>query len=382
MLGILIPLGVMGLWYTREIILAILLLLAILHFSYRQTIAAYPGGGGSYTVANENLGKNAGLCAAAALLLDYILNVAVGISAGVGVIESAFPALQEHTLASCLVVLGIVTLVNLRGVRDSGLAWTLPTYAYVASMFAVIGTGIWKTIESGGHPVPIEAPPALPAAVAPVSAWLIVRAFASGCTAMTGVEAVSNGVPIFAQPAVKNARRTLAFICGILGLLLAGIGFLAHAYEISARNQAQPGYQSVVSQICAAVSGRGILYYIAIGGLLGVLTLSANTSFASFPRLCHLLAEDSYLPSAFANLGRRLVYTYGIVILALASTVLLIAFGGITEHLIPLFAVGAFSAFKKGRRHARPASSERLSFPIQQSDPGLRVRAPRVPSDR
>jgi amino acid transporter len=344
-LTILIPLGAVGLLYMREVVLTILVLLAILYVSYRQTIAAYPGGGGSYTVAKENLGQKAGLGAAAALLLDYTLNVAVGISAGVGALESAVPALQNHTLPACLIVLAIITLVNLRGVRDSGLAWTLPTYAYVGSMLVVLAIGVVKTVQTGGNPVPVEAPPALVAASASASIWLILRAFASGCTAMTGVEAVSNGVPIFAEPQVKRARHTLAIICGILGLLLAGIGFLAHAYKIGARYQWEPDYQSVVSQLVAAISGRGVLYYVAIFGLLGVLTLSANTSFASFPRLCRLLAEDGYLPSAFTNLGRRLVYTSGIVVLAVASAILLISFGGITDRLIPLFAVGAFGAF-------------------------------------
>ena len=344
-LTILIPIGAAGLLYMREVVAAILVLLAILYFSYRQTIEAYPDGGGSYAVAKNNLGKTPGIWAASALLLDYILNVAVGISAGVGALESALPALQEHTLAICLVVLALVTIVNLRGVRDSGLAWTVPTYAFVGGMVVVLFSGIAKTVHSGGSPMAAEPPPALPAAIASVSAWLIVRAFASGCTAMTGVEAVSNGVPIFAEPKVKNARRTLALICGILALLLGGIAYLVHAYKIGAMSQEQPDYQSIVSQLVAAVAGRGVLYYITIGGLLGVLTLSANTSFASFPRLCRLLAEDHYLPTAFATLGRRLVYSVGIMVLTIFSAGLLIAFNGITEHLIPLFAVGAFGAF-------------------------------------
>ncbi len=344
-LAILIPLGAAGLWYMREVIFAILILLAILYFSYRQTIAAYPGGGGSYTVARENLGKGAGLCAAAALLLDYILNVAVGISAGVGALESGFPALQKYTLPLCLGVLAIVTLVNLRGVRDSGIAWTLPTYTFVAGLSLVVIIGTWKTVQAGGHPAPVQAPPALAAAAGPATLWLILRAFASGCTAMTGVEAVSNAVPIFAEPRIRNARRTLLFICVILGLFLGGIGYLAQAYGIGARHQTEPGYESVVSQLVAAIVGRGPLYFITIGGLLAVLVLSANTSFAGFPRVCRILAEDSYLPSAFATLGRRLVYTLGIFVLTICAATLLIVFDGITDHLIPLFAVGAFGAF-------------------------------------
>jgi amino acid transporter len=367
-LAILIPLGVMGLGYVREVIAAILLLLAVLYFSYRQTIGAYPNGGGSYTVARENLGKQAGIAAAASLLLDYVLNVAVGISAGVGALQSAVPAVGNHTLAACLIVLAIVTFVNLRGVRDSGLAWTIPTYSFIATLLAVITIGIWKTLRATGHPIPVESPHALAAAVEPVSAWIIARAFASGCAAMTGVEAVSNAVPIFADPKVKNARRTLALICAVLALLLGGIGFLAHAYKIGALDQQQPGYQSIVSQLIAAVVGRGWFYYITIGSVLAVLTLSANTSFADFPRLCRLLAEDSYLPASFANLGRRLVYTIGISILAILSALLLIIFNGITDKLIPLFAVGAFGAFTLSqagmvvhwRRLGRGASSPSL----------------------
>jgi amino acid transporter len=344
-LAVLLPLGALGLAYVREVIAAIICLLGILYFSYRQTIAAYPNGGGSFTVAKENLGERAGLLAAAALLVDYILNVAVGISAGVGALESAFPALQSHTLALCLGVLVLVTFVNLRGVRESGLAWSIPTYTFVGSLAGVLALGVFKTVQAGGHPVPVLPPGPLASPAGAISIWLIFRAFASGCTAMTGVEAVSNGVPIFAEPRVKNARRTLTLIVLILGTLLAGIGFLTNAYHVGAMDQEQPNYQSVISQLTGAIVGRGTLYYATIGSVLAVLTLSANTSFADFPRLCRLLAEDGYLPRVFANLGRRLVYTTGIVILFILSALLLTIFNGITDRLIPLFAVGAFGAF-------------------------------------
>jgi amino acid transporter len=296
-------------------------------------------------VAKENLGEQAGLLAAAALLLDYILNVAVGISAGVGALESAFPTLQSHTLILCLGVLLIVTFVNLRGVRESGLAWSLPTYTFVVSLAIVLALGVFKEIQAGGHPRAVLPPAPLASSAEAISLWLIFRAFASGCTAMTGVEAVSNGVPIFAEPPVKNARRTLTLIVVILGTLLAGIGFLANAYQVGAMDQRQPNYQSVISQLTAAIVGRGPLYFVTIGSVLAVLTLSANTSYADFPRLCRLLAEDGYLPHVFANLGRRLVYTTGILILFVLSAILLTIFGGITDRLIPLFAVGAFGAF-------------------------------------
>jgi amino acid transporter len=344
-LTVLLPLGALGLRCFGPIILVILGLLTMLYFSYRQTIAAYPMGGGSYTVAKENLGVWMGLLAAAALLLDYILNVAVGISAGIGALVSAVPGLHGHILALCLVTLALITLVNLRGIRESGVAFLIPTYLFVGTLGTALLIGVFKTLASGGHPQPVTAPPALPAATAAVSLWLLMRAFASGCTAMTGVEAVSNGVSAFAQPAVQRAQRTLTVIVVLLGLLLGGIAYLCRVYGIGATDPDSPSYQSVISQLVGAVAGRGVCYYVTIGSVLAVLALSANTSFAGFPRLCRLLAEDDFLPHAFAVKGRRLVYSYGIVILASMAGVLLIIFGGITDRLIPLFAVGAFLAF-------------------------------------
>jgi amino acid transporter len=344
-LAVLIPTGVAGLAYMWPIVGAILLLLAILYFSYRQTIAAYPNGGGSYTVAKENLGTNLGLVAGASLLLDYILNVAVAISAGIAALVSAVPALHPYMLSLCLITLCVITLVNLRGVRESSLAFGIPTYVFVIALLAVLGVGLYRSFTSGGNPSPVVPPPGVPAAVTSVGMWLVLRAFASGCTAMTGVEAVSNGVPLFAKPTVENAQRTLTLIVIILGLLLAGVASLSHGYHIAAMDQEKPDYQSVLSQLVAAVAGRGVLYDVTIASVVAVLMLSANTSFAGFPRLCRLLAEDDFLPAAFANLGRRLVYSIGITILALVSALILIAFGGITDRLIPLFAVGAFGAF-------------------------------------
>ena len=344
-LTILLPLGALGLVYIGPIILVILGLLVLLYFSYRQTIAAYPSGGGSYTVAKENLGTRAGLLAAAALLLDYILNVAVGISAGVGALVSALPALHPHILALCLGILAFITLINLRGVRESGVAFALPTYLFVGTLGLVLTIGLGKVFGSGGHPVPLVPPAPLPAAAGTATLWLLLRAFASGCTAMTGVEAVSNGVSVFAKPSVRGAQRTLTAIVVILGVLLAGIAYLCHAYHIGATDPDAKDYQSVISQLVSAVVGRGVFYYITIGSVLAVLALSANTSFADFPRLCRLIAQDNFLPHAFANRGRRLVYTLGIMVLTVASALLLIAFGGITDRLIPLFAIGAFLAF-------------------------------------
>ena len=344
-LAILIPLGLAGLGYIVPITVTILILLGILYFSYKQTIAAYPNGGGSYVVAKENLGMSAGLLAAAALLLDYILNVAVGISAGIGALVSAVPALQEHILLLCLVTLGLLALLNLRGMRESGIAFGLPTFAFVGTLAFVLVAGVVKAIAAHGHPAPVVPIPHAVGFAGAAGLWLLLRSFASGCTAMTGVEAVSNAVPAFREPRVGNAQRTLTAIVVILAGLLAGIAYLARAYGITALDQTKPGYQSTLSLLVGAVLGHGIVYYVTIASVLAVLCFSANTSFAGFPRLCRLIAEDKYLPTAFANVGRRLVYSGGIIVLTVLSAILLIIFGGITDRLIPLFAVGAFGAF-------------------------------------
>jgi amino acid transporter len=344
-LTLLLPLGALGLAYIGPITLLIVTLLLIVYFSYRQTIAAYPGGGGSYTVAHENLSVLPGLLAGAALMVDYVLVVAVGISAGVGALVSAVPSLQPHMLALCLVILALIAIVNLRGVRESGLAFMLPTYLFVLCLFAVLGIGIARAWMSGGHPAPVVPPPLLPAAVMGAGPWLLMRAFASGCTAMTGVEAVSNGVTVFQEPRVAEARRTLTAIVAILALLLAGIAYLARAYGIGATEPGQTGYESVLSQLVAAVVGKEFFYYVTIASILAVLALSANTGFADFPRLCRIMALDDFLPHAFAYRGRRLVFSAGIYVLTALSALLLILFGGVTDRLIPLFAVGAFLAF-------------------------------------
>jgi amino acid transporter len=344
-LTLLIPLGAAGLGAALPIIAIICAILAIVYFSYRQTIAAYPNGGGSYTVAKENLGPHLGLIAGAALAVDYILNVAVGISAGVGALVSAFPDLLPHTLALCLGILVFITLINLRGLKESGLAFMLPTYGFVATLGAVIVVGLVKAIAAGGSPEPVEAPPVVATAVDAASVWLLVKAFASGCTAMTGVEAVSNAVPIFRKPAIPLAQRTLTAIIALLIVLLLGVGYLCRAYGIAATDPGAAGYQSVLSMLIAAVAGRGAFYYVTMAAIVAVLALSANTSFADFPRLCRLLAEDRYLPGMFAERGRRLVFSVGIIVLAVLAGALLVAFGGITDKLIPLFAIGAFLAF-------------------------------------
>jgi amino acid transporter len=344
-LSVLIPAGAAGLGLLRPIMAAILVLLLMLFASYWQTIEAYPSNAGSYSVAKENLGANAGLLAATALMIDYMLNVAVGISAGIGALTSAMPLLHPYTLPLCLGVLALITLVNLRGTLEAGLVFSLPTYLFVASFGGLLLFGAGKAAMAGGAPAPVVPPPAVAAGGAGIALWLVLRAFASGCTAMTGIEAVSNGVGAFREPTVRYAHRTLAAIVLTLFGLLAAIAYLAPAYHIAAMDQTRPGYQTVLAQLAAAVVGRGPFFFVAIGSLLAVLCLSANTSFVAFPRLCRLLAQDGYLPRAFTAPGRRLVYSAGILWLALGAGLLLAAFGGITDRLIPLFAVGAFLAF-------------------------------------
>jgi amino acid transporter len=344
-LTILMPLGVAGIAYIGPIMAVIVALLLVLFASYWQTIRAYPNNGGSYVVSKENLGRHASLLAAAALMVDYVLNVAVGISAGVGALVSAMPSMTPYTLPLCLATLVLITLVNLRGTQDEGRIFALPTYLFVGSMAAILVIGAAKAILSGGHPHAVIAPPPLAGATHAASIWLLLRAFAAGCTAMTGVEAVSNGMTAFKEPVVVFGHRTLTAIVAILAVLLAGIAWLAQVYGIHAMDETQAGYQSVLSQLASAVVGNGIFYYVSIGSVLVVLALSASTSFVGFPQLCQMVAQDGFLPRPFAISGRRLVYSVGILYLAATAGLLLVAFGGITDRLIPLFAIGAFLTF-------------------------------------
>jgi amino acid transporter len=344
-LTLLIPLGAAGLHLIRPLMAAVLLLLVLLYLSYRQTIAAYPNNGGSYVVAKDNIGPNAGLLAGSALMIDYVLNVAVGISAGVAALTSAVPMLHPYTLELCLAILALLTIVNLRGTLEAGIALSVPTCLFVATFGGLLLFGAAKAVLSGGSPAAIVAPPRVGTATEGAALWLLLRAFASGCTAMTGVEAVSNGVGAFREPTVRCAHRTLMGIVLVLTLLLGLVSYLVPVYGIAAMDQTRPDYQTVLSQLAGAIAGRGVVYFIAIGSLLTVLCLSANTSFVDFPRLCRLVSADGYLPRAFATPGRRLVYSFGIVWLAGCAGLLLTVFGGITDRLIPLFAVGAFTAF-------------------------------------
>jgi amino acid transporter len=345
-LALLIPLGVAGTQYLLPIVISILILLVIVYFSYRQTISAYPGGGGSYTVASENLGEKAGLLAAAALMIDYILTAAVGISAGVTALTSALPQFQRHTLAICLVILAILAVVNLRGVKDTGTAFIVPTFLFIGTLLVTIAVGAFKTFAAGGHPHPVvPLPPPLPQTIQVLGLWMLMKAFSSGCAAMTGVEAVSNGVMAFREPRSRNAQYALSIIIGILIVLLFGISWLTKHYQIMAMNPDEAGFQSLLSLLVTAVFGRGWFYFLTMASVLLALALSANTAFADFPRLTRAIALHDYLPHVFILRGRRLLFSHGIYALTGLTAVILILFKGVTDRLIPLYAIGAFLAF-------------------------------------
>ncbi|MCW8398271.1 APC family permease [Legionella sp. PATHC038] len=345
-LAILLPAGVIGLQHFFTISLLVVLVLMSLYFSYLQTTAAYPQGGGAYIVASDNLGKKYGVGAAISLILDYLLNVTVGISAGVGAIVSAIPALQPYTLTLCLAILVMLTVINLRGIRETGRLLVVPVFVFMLCMLIALFLGLVDVWTHGGHIQPLQDLTQNQTNLTEtLTLWMLLTAFANGLTAMTGVEAVSNAVPLFRKPTVRNAQWTLTLIVGTLALFLIIIGYLCPAYHIVAMDQNKPGYRTILSQLVEASTGKGVFYYISIASIFTVLAYSAQTSFSAFPRVCRFLAEDNYLPHFFAERGRRLVFSVGIIILAIFSGIILIAFKGITNNLIPLFAVGAFSAF-------------------------------------
>jgi amino acid transporter len=318
----------------------IAVLLVVVVISYRQTILAYPNGGGAYVVAKENLGIHYGLVAAAALLIDYTLTVSVSIAAGVAAITSALPELHSLRVEICLGFVAVLALGNLRGVRESGNIFSVPTYFFILSLFALIAYGALRYFTDGA-PVAAAEATALPAATVPLTTFLILRAFANGCTAMTGVEAVSNGVPAFKPPEAKNASKTLMIMAALCVTMFLGITLLAHAYRITPNEQ-----ETVVSQLARAVfHGRGLPYYLVQAATVLILVLAANTAYADFPRLASLVARDRYLPRQFMNMGDRLAFSNGIVVLSLVAGLLIIVFHGETHALIPLYMVGVFVSF-------------------------------------
>lgn len=330
--------GTTAFWLTIPISVLIVAILGIIVVSYRQTIRAYPSGGGSYIVAKENLGTLAGLIAAAALLVDYVLTVSVSVAAGVAAITSAFPnALGDARVPIAAVCIVAVMLVNLRGLRESGSVFAIPTYVFLVSMLALIALGVGRAIL--GDTPTVEDVSAITVPVETLGLLLLMRAFADGCSAITGVEAVSNGVPAFKRPEARHARTTLAIMGALVGLMFLGTSYLA-----GLTGAVPSEHETVISQIGRAVFGTGIAYYILQFSTAGILILAANTSFADFPRLASLLARDGYMPSRFAFRGERLAFSTGIVALAILSIVVLAAFGGRVEALIPLYAIGVFTS--------------------------------------
>jgi len=334
---VLILAGSAALSYSLPIAIAIAILIAIVVSSYRQTIRAYPQGGGAYIVSKDNLGTFAGLVAGAALLIDYVLTVAVSVAAGVAAVTSAVPVLFRHRVWLCVAAVVLVALANLRGIRESGELVAAPTYLFIGTLGALLVYGGLGAIFNFLPEAPyVQHPPGLEG----IGLFLILRAFSSGCTALTGVEAVSDGVPAFRPPEAHNARIVLTWLGAILITLFLGITVLAYDFGISPRPE-----ETVVSQLARHVFGTSPLYYLTQAGTALILLLAANTSFADFPRLSFFLARDRFIPRQFATQGDRLVFSNGIVILASLATVLLVAFRGDTHALIPLYAVGVFLSF-------------------------------------
>jgi amino acid transporter len=333
---VLVLAGTVALQASLWISLAIVLLLAILTASYRQIIAAYPGGGGAYTVSKANLGLQWSLAAAAALLVDYVMTVAVSVAAGIAAITSAVPSLLEYRVELGLLAIAVVTYGNLRGVRESGKLFSLPTYLFVGSLGVLILTGL-SGVALGNFEV--AAAPAMPA-MEGLSLFLILRAFSSGCTAMTGAEVISNGVAAFRKPAAQNAATTMVWMAVILGSLFMGISVLAYAFGIVPREN-----ETLVSQIGRIVFGEGPLYYWLQAATMMILILAANSAFAGFPRLASLLAQDGFMPHQMSAMGDKLAYSNGILLLGGFAGVLLLLFQGDTHALIPLYAVGVFLSF-------------------------------------
>ena len=332
--------------------LAIALLLSMVAFSYRQTVYAYPNGGGSYNVSRQNLGQTAGLVAAAALLIDYIMTVAVSIAAGTAAVTSALiaagfgtqvahltaalpPFLNLNVILS-LVFIGLMTLGNLRGIREAGAIFAIPTYLFIGCFSVMLIVGIIKVFT---HTLtPVTPPPILPV-LEPVTLWLVLRAFSAGAVAMSGTEAISNGVPVFKPNESKNAATTLTVMATLLGVFFVGVSFLSNHLHLV------PGNQTIVSQVALSVFGQNVFYYIFQIATMGILVVAANTAFADFPRLSSVLARDNYMPHSFGSRGDRLAFSTGIMFLGTVSALLLVVFKGNVDSLIHLYAVGVFLAF-------------------------------------
>jgi amino acid transporter len=345
-LHVLVPVaGMAALGYLTPISLLVVALLAVVVFSYRQTIAAYPNGGGSYVVSMDNLGRVPGLVAGASLLVDYTLTVAVSIAAGTAAVTSAIDPLRDHSVGVAVALLAGLAVANLRGVRESGRLFAPPTYGYIVTMVVFIGYGLLRTAFGDLGPLPVDRAELAGATdqgatLGLVSAFLLMRAFSSGAIALSGVEAIANGVPSFREPAVRNARTVLTWTGTILAVLFCGVAALAEQLRPTLSEE-----ETILSQMGHAVFGDGPLYYVLQFFTAAILVLSANTAFAGFPRLSAVIAADGNLPRQLAARGDRLAYSNGILVLALAAGVLLVAFHADVSALVPLFAVGLFTGF-------------------------------------
>jgi len=338
---ILIPLSIFALAamsWSMPVALAIATLLTIVTISYRQTISAYPSGGGAYIVARENLGTYPGLVAGAALLIDYILTVAVSIAAGVAAVTSAFPSLVEHKPVLAIVFVLLITVTNLRGLQESATVFAYPTYLFIFTLYGLIAYGAWRLFAGDA----IAAAPIIHETYPEIPLFLGLRAFSSGCAALTGIEAISNGVTAFQSPVDKNAKATMAWMSFILATLFLGVTLLAHAYGVKPDTL---GGETVISQLTRAIAGEGKFYYLVQGCTALILILAANTAFTGFPMLASLLAKDRFLPRQLASLGDKLVFSNGIIGLAGAALFLILLFRVDTHALVPLYAVGVFLSF-------------------------------------
>jgi len=315
-------------------------LLVVLTISYRQTIYAYPGGGGAYIVARDNLGDGPALTAGAALLTDYILTVSVSISSGVAQIASAVPAVFPYRVELALGLIALITIVNLRGVKESGTVFAVPTYFFVISMLGMLAFGFWQ--QSTGSLGTVSSSEVFEDTTQTLTVFLLLKAFASGCTALTGVEAISNGIMAFKEPRSRNAAQTLMIMSALLGTMFIGITVLANHIQVVAGEGMQ---ETVISQIARTLYGTSPLYYVTLAATTVILIMAANTSYADFPRLGALIAADGFLPRQLTYRGRRLVFSWGIVALALAASVLIVVFQADTTRLIPLYAIGVFLSF-------------------------------------
>jgi len=352
-LSILILMSIAALQYQIYISIAVCLLILIVALSYQMTIQAYPTGGGSYIVASDNLGTKPGLVAGAALMIDYVLTVAVSIAAGVAAITSAYPSLHNYLVYLSLFFIAVVAFANLRGVRESGALFAIPTYGFIVAMVLVLGFGIAKSIGTPAIAPIVEARNASGQNLIGIEAtfpliFIILRAFAAGCTALTGIEAVSDGVQAFKAPEAKNAITTLRWMAFILISMFLGLGYVVqHIPALALHTTDNPEFRTVVSQVAAWVFGSNThpLYYFVQFATFAILILAANTAFADFPRLSSFIARDGFLPRPFARQGDRLVFHNGIIMLAVAAGVLVWIFKGELEGLLPLYAVGVFTAF-------------------------------------